>query len=80
MTTDRTEPQPTGQEPAHQEPPVALGTADDPGATAGHDEHGHTEEPLGPIDLQAWGAGALGIGVGLVMTLCFVLGTAAAAG
>jgi hypothetical protein len=42
----------------------------------GHDEHGHDEEPLGPIDLAAWGAGALGVALGLVVALCFVLATA----
>lgn len=41
----------------------------------GHDGHGHAEEPLGPIDIQAWGAGALGVVIGLAVTACFVLAT-----
>lgn len=41
----------------------------------GHDDHGHAEEPLGPLDIQAWGAGALGVVIGLAVTTCFVLAT-----
>ncbi len=37
------------------------------------EEHG--EQELGPIDWAAWGAGALGAVIGLVMTLCFMLAT-----
>ena len=39
----------------------------------GHDEHGHNE--LGPVDVQAWGALALGVAAGLVIVLCLVLTT-----
>jgi len=36
-------------------------------ATPGHDSHGEAEEaPLGAINLAAWGAGALGIAIGLL--------------
>jgi hypothetical protein len=49
---------------------------DDHGDDHGHDDHAHTEEPLGPIDVRAWGAGLIGVVLGLVMTLCFVLATA----
>jgi hypothetical protein len=45
---------------------------------AGADAHGahdafDGEEPLGPIDVQAWLAGLIGVAVGLVMAACFVL-------
>ena len=42
----------------------------------GHDDHGHAEEPLGPIDWPAWGAGVLGVILGLAVAWCFVLATA----
>jgi hypothetical protein len=36
-------------------------------ATPGHDSHGAAEEaPLDAINLAAWGAGALGIAIGLL--------------
>lgn len=42
----------------------------DPGA-GGHDDHGdahgHEAEPLGPLDVRAWGAAALGIASALVV-------------
>jgi hypothetical protein len=43
---------------------------EDHGADHGHDEHGHGSESLGPIDVEAWGAFVLGIGLGLVVALC----------
>jgi hypothetical protein len=40
---------------------------------AGHAEHGGEE--LGPVDVPAWTAGALGIALGLVVVAClFVAG------
>lgn len=41
------------------------------------DDHGHgdDEEPLGPVDRAAWGAGVLGVVIGLVIAFCFVLAT-----
>jgi hypothetical protein len=53
-----------------------------PGPPRG-EEHGdadaHAGVPLGPVDPQAWGARALGVGIALVMTRCCVLATAPAA-
>ena len=40
-----------------------------------HDDHGHDDEPLGPIDTVAWGAGVLGMVLGLAVALSFVLAT-----
>jgi hypothetical protein len=55
---------------------VAHHTTDDHGDDHGHDDHAHADEPLGPIDVAAWGAGIVGIVIGLVVALCFVLATA----
>lgn len=60
--------------------PTAAGDrhiADDHGDDQGHDDHGDGVEPLGPIDTAAWLAGALGVVLGLAVTICFVLATAA---
>jgi hypothetical protein len=62
----------------HREPHGAAaphGAADD---VAGHGGHGGTpDEPLGPVDAAAWGAGALGIVLGLVVAACFLVATVA---
>jgi hypothetical protein len=55
---------------------VAHHATDDHGQTDGHDDHAHAEEALGPIDVWAWGAGLLGVGLGLIMTAGFILATA----
>jgi hypothetical protein len=48
----------------------------DHGEAEGSEDHGHaSEEPLGPIDLVAWGSFALGIGLGLAVALCIALAT-----
>ena len=54
---------------------VAHHLTDDHGDDHGHDDHAHGEEALGPIDVTAWGAGALGIVIGVVMAACFALAT-----
>jgi hypothetical protein len=36
-------------------------------SSGGHDDHANVSDPLGPIDINAWGAGLLGIGLGLVV-------------
>ena len=43
--------------------------ADDHGEAHGHDDHAHGDEDLGPIDVTAWGAGALGIAAGLLVAV-----------
>ncbi len=40
-----------------------------------HAEHGHDEMALGPTDIAAWGAGILGVALGLVTAFCFALST-----
>ena len=57
------EPDPTGPEGQH-----GHGDAD-------HDDHGHGGDELGPVDVQAWGALALGVAAGLLIVLCLVLTT-----
>ena len=58
----------------------AHGAADDPGAaddhgdTHGPDDHAHEGVELGPVDVMAWGFGALGILLGLVVAVAFVAG------
>lgn len=42
-----------------------------------HDDHGDGLEALGPIDVQAWGAFAIGIGLGLLVAVCVALSTGA---
>jgi hypothetical protein len=49
--------------------------ADDHGEDHGHDDHAHAEEPLGPIDLAAWGAVVLGVAIALAIAACFALAT-----
>ena len=48
---------------------------DDHGETDGHDDHAHGGEVLGPIDVQAWGALALGVGAGLLVVLGLLIST-----
>jgi hypothetical protein len=50
--------------------------ADDHGEDHGHDDHAHADgEPLGPVDLVALGAGALGIAAGLAVALVMAAST-----
>ena len=55
---------------------VAHHLTDDHGGDHGHDDHAHAEEPLGPVDVAAWAAGAVGVALGAVIALCFALATA----
>lgn len=50
--------------------------SDGHGDDDGHGDHGHGEEPLGPVDVFAWGAGVLGVVIGVVIAACFALATA----
>jgi hypothetical protein len=54
---------------------VAHHTTDDHGDEHGHDDHAHAEESLGPIDGPAWGAGILGVLLGVAVAVAFVLAT-----
>lgn len=38
----------------------------------GHDDHGRGGSEVGPIDVQAWGAFAVGIAFGLVVVLALI--------
>ena len=51
--------------------------ADEHGATDAHDDHANHSDSLGPIDVQAWGALAVGIALGLVVALCIAASTGA---
>lgn len=45
----------------------------------GTNDHAHPGEgdALGPVDVAAWGAGAIGIAIGLVVAVCFAVATGA---
>ena len=61
--------------PGH-EGAVAHHATDDHGEDHGHDDHAHDHtDPLGPIDVFAWGAGALGVVLGLAVAWAFVVAT-----
>ena len=57
---------------------VAHHATDDHGGDHGHDDHAHEGDDgtLGPIDVYAWGAGALGVAIGAVIAICLVAATA----
>lgn len=54
---------------------IAHHAADDHGDEHGHDDHAHAAEALGPVDRPAWGAGILGVLLGLAVAVAFVLAT-----
>jgi hypothetical protein len=66
--------------PAHDA--ADHGAAGDHGAADHADAHGHDaghgEEPLGPIDVAAWGAGVFGVVIGIAIAACFMLATGSA--
>ena len=70
MTTDRHQDDAPGHAGA-----VAHHATDDHGDDHGHDDHAHGEEALGPIDVPAWGAGLVGVLLGLAVVVAFVLAT-----
>lgn len=46
------------------------GSPDDHGGDHGHDDHAHAGDgQLGPVDVAAWGAGAIGILAGLAVAV-----------
>ena len=62
---------------------MTTSTHDALDAQNAHDNaHAHVDaaEALGPIDVFAWGAGALGVALGLIVAACFVLATATISG
>jgi len=78
----QTSPEPTPDEVQPAESDEALGSGDvagevhaaeDVAETRGHDDHGHEEEALGPVDVARWGAFLVGIGAGLLVAVCLVL-------
>lgn len=54
---------------------VAHHATDDHGEDHGHDDHAHPDETLGPLDPMAWGAGLLGVLIGVVVAVCFYAST-----
>jgi hypothetical protein len=57
----------------HREPHGAAmphGVADD---IADHGQEDHDGAMLGPVDVEAWLAAALGVALGLVVALCLVI-------
>lgn len=60
--------------PGH-EGAVAHHASDDHGDEHGHDDHAHAEEALGPIDRMAWGAGVVGVLLGLAVAFAFAFAT-----
>jgi hypothetical protein len=57
-----------------------MTTTDDHGGDHGHDDLGHdVAMPLGPLDVFAWGAGLLGIALGLAVVAAFAIATGGAA-
>lgn len=69
--------------PTHEPDTAGTPAADHIAATAhgdaptdhGHDDHGHDASTLGPIDVAAWGAGILGVGVAVAMAVAFMMAT-----
>ncbi len=52
----------------------AMSTDHDPADAPGH-KGAVAEKALGPIDVAAWGAGLLGLVIGVAIAACFVLAT-----
>jgi hypothetical protein len=61
----------------HREPHGGGGPHDASSSAGGGHGAGHDAEPLGPVDIEAWTAGVLGIALGLIVAVCFVFATAA---
>ena len=65
----------TGHEHDPTSPDAEHGHDDGGHGDGNHDDHGHGGDELGPVDVQAWGALALGVAAGLLIVLCLVLTT-----
>jgi hypothetical protein len=82
MTTQPSH-EPTPDELAHADsdrghhPGDVVGEAhglDDHGETHGHDDHAHGDgDALGPVDVERWGALALGLAAGLLVAVCLLI-------
>lgn len=60
----------SSQDPHASDATVGPHGADDHGDDHGHDDHAHGDgEALGPVNMLAWGAGAVGIIGGLAVGL-----------
>ncbi len=53
------------------------GSSADHGSDHGHDDHAHDAEALGPIDTATWGAGVLGIILGIAVVVAIALASGA---
>ena len=42
-----------------------------------HDDHVHAAEALGPVDRPAWGAGLLGVALGIAVVVAFAIAAGA---
>ena len=62
-------------DPAHEHAAGDAHHADAHDGATGHDAPGHHDDPLGPIDWRAWGAGVLGVALGLGVAVVFGLTT-----
>ena len=71
--------EPAGGDRVGQDAHRAAGghAASDAHGSDSHDAHG---EALGPVNVRAWGAGVLGILLGLVVVACLAIATSALPG
>lgn len=51
------------------------GATTDHGEDHGHDDHAHGDEPFEKVDLPAWGAGVLGVVLGILVVVALVIAT-----
>jgi hypothetical protein len=64
---------------SHEPGPDELAAEADPHADRAVDTHadghgdGHGGDALGPVDVRAWGALAIGVAAGLVVAACLVI-------
>ena len=63
--------------PMSEEHAGPVHDAADHGSDHVHDDHGHAEESLGPIDVEKWAAGIGGVLIGVFVAACFAFSTGA---